>query len=136
MKTTATLAVALALSLAAPLATGAATAEGFSTKYARAKKNIVPPPGARFDQTLGIAMARNAEVKAAMAACLKQYPGPQAVHGYFEFISTTEYRVVLQPASPFATCFEKALQGRRVPLPPSLPYVNPFDFATAPPKPQ
>ena len=129
--------IASVLVLAAALSGNPApvTDAQFQANSALALKNAGDAKGKAFDQALGQAIDKSAGFPAQATACLRRFPGDQAVTGYFEFTSATAYRVVLRPAGGFADCFAQALSGRAVPAPPSLPYLNPFAFTNHPGKP-
>lgn len=112
----------------ASAASGADTS--FEANFAAAEANANTDQGALYDVALANALETD-QVKAAIGVCLKANPGPQAVHGYFQFSSATAYSVVLMPASGFSQCLAKSLEGHAVPAPPRLPYLNPFTFTLA-----
>lgn len=104
----------------------------FENNYARARKNVVARAGATYDYKLGMAMQASADFQQRFKDCTKRYPGKQAVHGYFSFSSATRYTVVLEPRSAYSGCLTHALEGHRVPPPPGVPYLNPFDLSASP----
>ena len=110
----------------------AASGSGFKSNEEIAQANSVAPEGSSYDFALGTSMQANPKVLSGMTTCLEQSPGEQSVHGYFYFTSATQYKVELEPRSPFSECLEKALEGHRVPKPPEIPYFNKFNFSTAP----
>lgn len=122
------------LAIALGQAAGSANAadKAFQGNYAKARKNVTVPAGAAYDNKLGQAMQANPEYQRRFKDCAKRYPDKQAVHGYFRFSTATSYKVVLEPSSPFSGCLARALEGHRVPPPPSLPYFNPFDMIASP----
>lgn len=124
-----TLKYPIPLMLAFALAPALGATEDFDTKYAKSRENLASEAGVAYDRQLGLAMQALPALQPAMSRCLEKNPQPQDVHGYFEFTSASEYRVVLRPASDYATCLEKALSGHGVPAPPKLPWLNHFTLA-------
>jgi hypothetical protein len=125
-------ALALALGIFAALPAAAADdVDDFAASYAQAEANARTEAGGQFDFLLGASL-QNDVVMTAVTECVRLNPGPQDVRGYFQFRSATEYEVVLAPGSAFATCLASALEGRAVPAPPSVPYLNPFTFSFDP----
>ena len=102
----------------------------FESNFAIAKKNAETEKGAVYDAMLGTAMQQHPDFAPKFSHCLSSHPGHQAVRGYFYFTSSTKYRLVLKPESGFSVCLSKALEGRKVPAPPSVPYLNHFAFST------
>lgn len=101
----------------------------FHGNYALAQKNASSKSGAAYDNRLGAAIQNAPGFKGAFKECTARHPGAQAVHGYFRFASPTRYLVHLRPQNPFSACLTKALEGKHLPAPPRLPYLNPFDLA-------
>lgn len=101
----------------------------FESNYALASKNASSKAGMAFDSQLGLAIQNAPGFKGAFKACLARHPGKQSVHGYFRFSSASAYLVHLRPRNAFSMCLTKALEGKRLPAPPKLPYLNPFDLA-------
>lgn len=124
----------LLLAFAMPIALPAAAADAaFDANLALARQNLATVPGAAYDRALGEAIMKLPAVAEAMAACQRKHPEDQNLQGYFHFTTAAAYRVVLAPASPFATCLGAALEGQSLPAPPSLPWFNHFTFRyTAP----
>ena len=125
-----TLAVVMGFALPAAAADPAADAN-----LALARQNLATEEGAAFDREMGMAMMAIPAATEAVAACQRAHPGHHELQGYFHFTSATDYRLVLAPQSPFADCLARALQGRAVPAPPSLPWFNHFTFRTQGPAP-
>lgn len=125
---------ALLLALALPFALPAAAVDAaFDANLALARQNLATVPGAAYDRALGEAIMKLPAITEAMSACQRKHPEDQDLQGYFHFTTATAYRVVLAPASPFTACLAKALEGRALPAPPSLPWFNHFTFRyTAP----
>ena len=119
---------ALLLALLIPAALPAAADATYDAQLALARQNLATEAGAAYDRTMAEAMMGDPAVVQAVGACQQQHaPGPgQGVEGYFHFTSNTQYTVTLMPAGPFATCLGKALAGRTLPAPPSLPWFNHF----------
>ena len=119
---------ALLLALLLPAALPAAADATYDANLALARQNLATVDGAAYDRTMATAMMGNPAVVEAVGACQRQHPpGPgQGVEGYFHFTSASSYTVTLVPAGPFATCLVKALEGRAMPAPPSLPWFNHF----------
>jgi hypothetical protein len=106
--------------------------EAFDANYATANGNAATEQGAAFDAALSAAIEQAPGVAPQITQCLKDNPGPHAVHGYFLFTSAATYRVFLEPESAFSACLSRALENRIVPVPPELPYFNPFAFSVQP----
>ena len=104
----------------------------FESNFAIAKKNAETGKGAAYDVALGTAMQKRADFAPKFKHCISSHPGHQAVRGYFHFTSFTKYRLVLEPKSGFSVCLSKALEGQKVPAPPSVPYFNHFTVSTQP----
>ncbi len=100
----------------------------FQGNYALAQKNASSKAGTAYDNQLGAAMQNAPGFKASFKECTARHPGNHAVHGYFRFGSPTSYLVHLRPQNAFSACLTKALEGKRVPAPPRLPYLNPFNL--------
>lgn len=125
--------IALPLLLAPLTATSQSTSvDEFAQKMTIAETNVQMVSGAVYDQELGTTLQKLPDFDTKITACLNANPGAQSVHGYFEFQSKTQYRLVLEPKGPFADCLTNALEGRAVPAPPSVPYLNPFSFTHNP----
>lgn len=101
----------------------------FEANYALAQKTAGSKAGMAYDNRLGAAIQNAPGFKASFKDCSTRYPGNQAVHGYFRFSSAASYLVHLRPQNAFSTCLTKALEGKRLPAPPKLPYLNPFNLA-------
>ena len=106
--------------------------KAFESNYARARKNVAARAGATYDYKLGTAMQASADFQQRFKDCIKRYPGKQEVHGYFSFSSATRYTVVLEPRSAYSGCLTHAMEGHRVPPPPGVPYLNPFELSASP----
>lgn len=120
---------AAVLLAASPVANSQAdTPERFASQLALADKNVQVEAGAAYDRLLGTTIEQQPDFSPKMDQCLKANPGAQSVKGFFEFRAGMPYRLVLAPKGPFSDCLAKAIEGRVVPAPPSLPYVNPFSF--------
>ena len=128
MKRLATLCLAIGL---VPIA-DAGAGNTFDANYAKARKNVTTKAGAAFDTRLGLAMQMHAEFQEGFKRCSQRFPKHLAVRGYFSFTSATSYRVILAPKTAFSTCLSRAMEGREVPPPPSLPYLNPFELSASP----
>jgi hypothetical protein len=118
--------LALALTLASFGALAAA--DHYAAEKAQAEANLRTESGMRYDRELSSYFAAQPQFTDKISVCLRQNPGPQAVRGYFRFEAGGGYRVVLRPASRFATCLESAMAGGTPPAPPSRPYLNDFNF--------
>ena len=129
MKRFATLCLAIGL---VPIANTAAAANPFDANYAKARKNVSSKAGAAFDSRLGLAMQMHPQFQEGFKSCSRRFPKHLAVHGYFSFTKATSYRVMLAPKTAFSTCLSRAMEGHRVPAPPRLPYLNPFNFTSQP----
>ena len=128
------IAAALAMAVAGQVQAGVPDAQ-FKANSALAASNAASKAGAAYDAALGKAIDASADFPVKATACLRQFPGDHVVQGYFEIRSAANYRVVLQPDDGFGQCFSRALEGRALPVPPSLPYFNPFAFTNHPGKP-
>ncbi len=120
----------LALAFTFACTTAAAGGNPFAANLAGATKNSATPKGAAYDNSLGVAMQAVPEFRSRFKQCVTRYPGPHAVRGYFYFSAASKYRVLLEPKNAFSSCLSRALEGHRVPAPPSVPYLNPFNFST------
>jgi hypothetical protein len=100
----------------------------FDENYAKAKENMRTPAGAQYDRQLSLFVQNLSGFSLALEDCVTKNPGKGEVHGYFEFASATEYRVVLRPDDGFAACITIELQNQSVPAPPQVPYLSPFDL--------
>jgi hypothetical protein len=100
----------------------------FDESYAKARENLHTPAGAQYDKQLAIFVRNLSGLSLALEDCVAKNPGKGEVHGYFEFKSATEYRVVLRPEDGFAACITVELQNQSVPAPPQVPYLSPFDL--------
>lgn len=110
----------------------AAAGNSFDANYATARKNVSSKAGAAFDTRLGLAMQMHPEFQDGFKSCSRRFSKHLAVHGYFSFTSATSYRVTLAPKSAFSSCLTRALEGRAVPPPPNIPYLNPFELSASP----
>jgi hypothetical protein len=120
---------ALSLPLAAsPANSQAVTPDQFASQLAAAEKNLQMETGAAYDRLLGTTIEQQPDFAPRIDQCVKTHPDAHSVKGYFEFRTAMPYRLVLAPKSPFSDCLTKAIEGRTVPAPPALPYVNPFSF--------
>jgi hypothetical protein len=106
--------------------------DAFSQAEASAKRNLTTSEGAAYDRALGETFQSSADFEPRMNKCLAAHPGQQAVHGYFHFTSATEYQVELRPRGSFSECVSGALEGFRLPRPPTVPYFNHFTFTVVP----
>ena len=122
------LTAATLLAVSSPARSQADTPERFASQLALAEKNVQMEAGAAYDRLLGTTIEQLPDFRPKIDQCLKANPGAQSVKGYFEFRAGLPYRLVLAPKSPFSDCLANAIEGRVVPAPPSLPYVNPFSF--------
>lgn len=124
------LTAAALLATSSPANSQADTPDPFANQLALAEKNVQMEAGAAYDRLLGTTIEQQTDFRPKVEQCLKANPGAQTVKGYFDFRAGMPYRLVLAPKSPFSDCLAKAIEGRVVPAPPSLPYVNPFSFTT------
>ena len=128
ISTRATFAVTLLLGLGA----AGATEDSFEANYAKAQANAATAQGAAYDAVLAAAYEAMPDFRRRLEACLRDNPGPHAVHGYFEFYTEKSFGVFLEPKDEFTFCLGPALASPSVPPPPSTPYLNPFTFTTSP----
>ena len=120
----------LALAFGFACATAVAGGKTFEANFASATKNSATPKGAAYDNSLGVVMQTVPEFRSRFKQCVTRYPGTHAVRGYFDFSAAGKYRVFLEPKNAFSSCLSRALEGHRVPAPPSVPYLNPFKLST------
>lgn len=124
-------ALCLALGLV-QIANPAAAGNSFDANYAKARKNVATKAGAAFDTRLGLAMQMHPEFQEGFKSCSRRFAKHPAVHGYFSFTSATSYRVMLAPKTAFSSCLTRTMEGRAVPPPPSIPYLNSFELSASP----
>ncbi|CAN5234131.1 hypothetical protein BH11PSE14_BH11PSE14_14810 [soil metagenome] len=123
--------VLVALSVVASTAGAAMSDAAFEAHFLEAQANRGTAEGTAFDGVLAQTFD-TLLVRASIDACLRDNPGKQAVHGYFDFVAPQAYQLELRPAGPFAACMERALENRHLPEPPRLPYRNEFRFTHDP----
>ncbi|MEP6898785.1 MAG: hypothetical protein ABI870_09665 [Rhodanobacter sp.] len=109
-----------------------AQAPTFEQNYAKAKANAAVGVGAAYDDRIGTQMRAIPELVSSMRDCMSNHPDRRSLHGYYEFTSPAHYRVVLQPAGPFADCITGAMENRPAPAPPSVPYLDPIEVNLTP----
>lgn len=114
----------LLLALAMAMATPALADESFDANLATARQNLASETGAAYDRALGEAIEKAPGLAQALTACMEKFPGNPPLQGYLHFSAPAAYTVVLAPAGPAASCLAKALEGRALPPPPSVPYFN------------
>jgi hypothetical protein len=100
----------------------------FDDNYAKAKTNAASGVGLAYDQQLGTYLQGLPDVMPGMKSCATNHGGATALHGYFAFQSSTEYKVVLQPKNAFSDCISAVLENRHLPAPPTTPYLDPFEL--------
>lgn len=123
--------VCLAMALCLFSSAASCSGNAFEANFTAAQENAKTKTGAAYDMALGNGL-QSPDVQAQISKCLKDNPGPQAVRGFFQFSTPSRYRLMLRPESRFSRCLSRAMEGHRVPAPPRLPYLNPFNFTSQP----
>ena len=119
-----------ALAIFALAGSTAASSGTFENNFAKAQANALTAPGAAYDKALQTAFEGMPEFAQKLADCLRDNPGSHDVRGYFLFFSPKDFQVVLEPRDEFTFCLSPALASPSLPVPPSVPYLNPFTFTT------
>jgi hypothetical protein len=111
-------------------AVGSESSDDFERKFSDVYERSCCGVHAAYDRELGYFFQALPTFKASLDKCLGANPGPQSVKGYFDLAKDGTYQLLLKPQGGFADCLSLALEGHKIPKPPTLPYANPFRFST------
>jgi hypothetical protein len=123
-------AVRLAPILACTLATAACGghAPDFDADVAAAKANLATDEGEKYAVRIGRYFQTDA-MRESKRICLTEHPGQAGMYrGVYRFAADGSYKLEVRPDDELAACLVKIHENLDPPPPPSLPYVQMFEF--------
>jgi len=96
----------------------------FEADLRAAQENNRTAAGAEYSAKLTGAIHGDPAVVDKLRQCVEGKHRSRTIRGYLHFTSSANYRVVLKPNNEFSQCISSALEGIKVPAPPTVPYFS------------